>query len=242
MPKPVPRVDVAADVRRLDARLDRGREGRHRAALRQPHHADAPAVHLRPRLQVVDAALHVPDVEGQRVDAEQRALDEVDVARIAARERVEAVATLAEDAQIGADGQEAGARHLRAVVVVVLRDVGLMLGRRADAGHRILAVWPVAVGTEDGGVAAVRPHPDRSQHLARHRHEGFAVEDDALPDQVAVHDRGFDLGVQRHAPREIAQQIEQLGQRLFAPPLPLGLRAAFEPQQPARKSRTTCSQ
>ena len=81
--------------------LGGGGEGGHRPALAEAHHADAVGVHFGAALQVVHAALHVPDVEGQRVDAEQRAFHEVDIARITTRKRIEAIATCEADMQTG---------------------------------------------------------------------------------------------------------------------------------------------
>ena len=121
-------IHIADHIGRFDARFHRGGEGGHRAALGEPHHADALRVHFRPGAQIVHAALHVPDIQRQRVQSHDSALEKVDIAGIAS-ERVVAVPPLSETAQIGCQRQKAGARHLRRIVIIHQIDVGLMFGR-----------------------------------------------------------------------------------------------------------------
>jgi hypothetical protein len=188
-------------------------------------------VHFGPGLQVIHAALHVEDVEGEGVDAEDGAPDEVDVALVAAGVGVAAVAALAEDAEVGADGEVALARHLLGVVVVVLRDVRRAVGRGVVAGDRILAVGPVAVAAEDRGLLAVGRHVRRAQDDARHRHVLLGIEDHALADETAVLDAENHVRIEFGGLGEVAEQLREPREGLRAPLLPVRLRGAAEAEQ-----------
>ncbi len=132
-------VEVAADQRRRDARLQRGAERRHRAAATDSHEPDPARVDLRARLQIIDGAHHIPDAPSEHGFPEQQGGAGRRLAGGLAEAAAPAgrIAAAAEAKRLDGEGGEAALGGLHREVVLIRPLLFAVLPFLVDAGDVI---------------------------------------------------------------------------------------------------------